>query len=506
MEQWCVGSVLVPLERLEEAQRVLTYDDLKIEPQWVDRHRFDFGTSAQTRGIPVRPWSFARKHPATGALLAEVQRDFLIYHALDQRGSGDQYELIHPLDNLDVIRVRIEKHAFYNPTLRLEVHRDYLRDFLAAADLGMVIGAVADRFRNVPVIDMLTSAPSKAPGDVEVSVNEITGYKDRHWRARSILRRTTSIKAYLDPKPNRSPWHCYDLPSEAPSNLEFIADAEGRKCTLDSCPFYLYFKPGVLRKYLKHPHDSVFFHMRSWGAARPAGAIESIDVGINSAGLVNGFAWDLLRQSPAEQHYWASFSCLPSGPVCEELFQTRMQQNPPHSPGTIDLIQSAIKALNDSYMSRFEDRAHVDIQPDNKACQRLSVGPLEENWDELAELAKDLYSWVVEGLSIVALRKPLNSVAYEKDWKQFKLIETMMSGVLGCGKADEVIVVGPMKDLNALRVGHAHNLDVPKIRYLNIGGCRVRDAWFIIVDGVAGGLHFLAERVRGNRDTSITST
>jgi hypothetical protein len=115
-------------------------------------------------------------------------------------------------------------------------------------------------------------------------------------------------------------------------------------------------------------------------------------------------------------------------------------------------------------------------------------------------------SWVVEGLRIVALRKPLGLVAYEKDWRQLKLIDTLMSGVLGCGEPDVTTVVGPLKDLNALRVGHAHSLGVPKTRYFNIGRCGVRDAWFVVVDGVAGGLHFLAERVRANRDTSITST
>jgi hypothetical protein len=301
MEEWCVSSVLVPVDQVEEAQRVLTFHDLKVEPQWIDRYHFDFGTSARLKGIPVTLWSFLREHRATGKRLAEIQRDFLTYHALDQRGNGDQYELVHPLDSLDVVRIRIEKHAFYSPTLRLEVHRDYLRDYLAASELCMLIGAVADRCRNAPTAEHMSAALSESPGDVEVFVHEITEHKERFSRARSTLRRTTIVKPYSAPKPERSPWHCYDLPPEESPNLEFISDSEGRKCTLDASPPYLFFRPGVLRKYLKNQNDSVFFHMRSWGAARPSGAIESIDVGINSAGLVNGFALDLSRQSLAEQ-------------------------------------------------------------------------------------------------------------------------------------------------------------------------------------------------------------
>ena len=347
MEEWCVGSALVPAKRLDEARQVLTFDDLKITPQWMDRNQFDFGISAKVKGIVVKPWSFTREHRATGQNLVEVQRDFLTYHALDQRGTGDQYEFVHPLDSLEVVRVRFEKHAFYNPTLRLEVHRDYLRDFLSAAGMGMVVAAVADRFRNSPDDRNMSPAILQAPEGVDVSLHEINEYKDRYWRARATLRRTTVVKPYPAPKPERSPWHCYDLPPVS-SNLEFVADAEGKKCKLDSAPAYLYFKPGVLRKYLKNPHDSVYFHMRSWGVARPAGAIEAIDVGINSVGLVNGSAWDLSKQNVAEQQYWASFSCLPSGPVCDELFQTRMQQAPPNSPGTVELIQKALTRLNGS--------------------------------------------------------------------------------------------------------------------------------------------------------------
>jgi hypothetical protein len=435
-----------------------------------------------------------REHRATGERLVEIQRDFITYHALDPRGSGNQYELVHPLDGLDVVRVRIEKHAYYHPMLRLEVHRDYLRDYLASAGLGMVVGAVSDRFRNAPAADNMAGLHAQAPSDVDVSVNEITEHHERYWSARSTLLRTVAIKPYPAPKPERSPWHCFDLPS-ASSNLEFIADAEGKRCTLGSSPPYLYFRPGVLRKYLKNPHDSVFFHMRSWGAARPAGAIESVDVGINSAGLVNASAWDLSKQKFAEQQYWVSFSCLPSGPVCEDLFQTRMQQNLPNSPGTVELVQAEITHLNDAFLSRFKERVHRDIVPDGKATQRLSVGPLEENLDELAELAKDLYSWVVEGLSVPALRKSLEPTPCDRDWKQFRLIETLMSSVLGCGQADVAAVVGPLKGLNGLRVSHAHNLDVPKFRHFDVAGRRVREAWFVVVDGVAHALRVLSSRV-----------
>lgn len=494
-DEWSMGSVLVPIERLEEAQRTLTSYDLKITPGWVDRDNFDFATSAQRQGIPVRPWSYLRKHPANGAYLADVQRDFMTYHALDQRGNGDKFELVHPIDGIDVIRVRIETIAYYSPTLRLEVHRDYLRDFLAAARLGMVVVAVGDRFRHERTAENMIAAESRSPDDVEVTLQEESEGKEKYWRARSVLHRTTVIEPYATPKPERSPWYCNDLPSRPSSAIQFILDAEGNTGTLDRSPAYLFFRPGVLRKYLKNPNDSIGFHMRSWGGARPVGAAHSIDVGINSAGLVNAFAPDLAKQNISEQQYWASFACLPSGPVCEELFLTRMQQAPPKSPGSIDLINREIGRLNSAYQSRFGEIVHHGALPDEKVRQQLSVGPLEEDWAEVTELAKHLCSWVVEGLSISALRKALAQIPFEVAWRQIKLTEVLMSQVLGCEQPEVVSVVAPLKDLNWLRVHDAHSLDDTAVTHFKFSGLRVRGAWFLILDGVAGALRVLSDRL-----------
>jgi hypothetical protein len=62
MEEWCLSSVLVPVKRLDEAGRSLTLHDLKIEPQWIDRHRFDFGESSEVKGIPIKECGRRRRN------------------------------------------------------------------------------------------------------------------------------------------------------------------------------------------------------------------------------------------------------------------------------------------------------------------------------------------------------------------------------------------------------------------------------------------------------------
>ena len=147
-----------------------------------------------------------------------------------------------------------------------------------------------------------------------------------------------------------------------------------------------------------------------------------------------------------------------------------------------------------AHKGRFGEQVHCEVAPDKKAQQRLSVGPLEESWDELSELAKDLFAWVGEGFSIAALRKQIAPATYEVGWKQLKLIEALMSGVLRCEQVKVVSVVGPLKDLNGLRVGYAHNLaKPPQALSFNFENLGVRESWFLVVDGVEAGLDSLSD-------------
>ena len=109
----------------------------------------------------------------------------------------------------------------------------------------------------------------------------------------------------------------------------------------------------MLEKYLETPGYRVFFHMRTWGQACSPQTDSRIDVGINLKELVIAFAPDIAKLRPQEQLHWAHYFVLPDGEVCTELFETRMQQNPPHSPGFLDIIAGARTSLQDTCLRRF---------------------------------------------------------------------------------------------------------------------------------------------------------
>jgi hypothetical protein len=196
---------------------------------------------------------------------------------------------------------------------------------------------------------------------------------------------------------------------------------------------YLYFRVEVLQKFLTSPGYSVFFHMRNWGTANLSGERGSIDVGINSQGLVNAFAPDIAKLTPAEQAYWSSFSSLPSGEICEDMFQTRMQLAPPNSPGIVDLVQESRASLNSIFEERFSLPLVNDWEPSYQELSRLSVGPISNQYTEVLDLTKILYGWIIETMRIGNLRDVLDSLGgnVDQNLRQIKLLERIGSAHIG---------------------------------------------------------------------------
>jgi hypothetical protein len=295
-----------------------------------------------------------------------------------------------------------------------------------------------------------------------------------------------------------------ELEEDDDSPPTFIADAEGRRCRAGEPggPPYLYFRPQVLDKYLTTAGYGAAFHMRTWGFAWGPGDT-SVDVGINSKGLITAFAPDIADLSIQDQQHWAHYSSLPDGEVCVELFETRMQQRPPHCPSVLDLLRGARKNLTEAFARKFGGDIYNATEPLERDEQRMSVGPVRGDMREVVDLAKSLYAWVVESLETKALRSPLDAqgVAYGKDARQIVLLRMVLAGLAGVPEADPRALVAPLVGLNELRVASAHalghSLDAP---YQLLGFSSTptlpREAWTGIVDSVVGALNRISTLLR----------
>ncbi len=514
-EEWLIHSALVPVDQLNmAATEIKSPHGLTFEIGWNSDHQFSFGDYSQYGEIQLSALAQLVQHPISQDFNVELNRDFITYHALQKRNQSQHY---HPIDNILVSETILDYHETYDPTARVIIHRDYLRDFLAAYGMGLLISITADRFANAVTkeeleLDQIEYKQSDKLTWISTNINTPKSTHNNYFRRESIRRRNFIIEPYDNPKFERSPWYYFGEQSTEEAELPtFIVNDEGKRQVLPRDTYlgnyiksgigkfgYLYFRPEVLQKYLQVPGYSIFFHMRNWGVASLPGDRDTIDVGINSQGLVNAFAPDIAALSLAEQSYWASFSSLPSGEICEEMFQTRMQQNLPHSPGVVNLIRDARSQLNASFQHQVSADLFSDAEPSKQELRRLSVGPVSNQFTEVLELAKVLYGWVVETMQVDPLRDTLSTLggAVDKKLRQIKLLEKILMAK-GLDELQARSMTAPLVGLNELRIGSAHigNPELEPIFQL-MGASTIpetpRAGWNLCVDAVANCLCSIA--------------
>jgi hypothetical protein len=218
-----------------------------------------------------------------------------------------------------------------------------------------------------------------------------------------------------------------------------------------------------------------------------------VDVGINSRGLVNGYALDIAKLRNREQQHWASYSTLPDGEVCYELFETRMQQRPPDSPNVVETIQSAREALSQAF-DRLEVELYRQRDPSKRERMRLTLGPITDDPQELARLAQILYDWVVEAMKVASLRSVLeaNHIGFDVAMRQIGLLGLLLSEFSKVSATDVTRLMQPFELLNRLRIKSAHTVSgsvEQEFRQADmiVSPFEVRAAYVRLVDSLCAG-------------------
>jgi hypothetical protein len=486
-DEWSVRAMLVPLgsrtgvaagEHLEHALDAIHAHDVTFTPGWAHDGTFDFADSGTLSSIEVLPWMRWWDDHISGNLGIHPREDFLVYHGLTPREtSAGGVDYVHPRDHLAVLRTAVEQVAYFNPTPRVTVLPDYMGDYLAARDAALLITVVADRFAHAPTDDALelelqdrapvTGLPPNERAWITTTLHSAATSGLGHARGRASLYWNIVVSPYPRPRSERSPWHypriheARDDEGPAPT---FIFNAAGdRRPATDASPVdYLYFRLPVLGKYLDALGYDVFFVMRHWGQACGPGDA-CVDVGINERELVTAYALDIADLTHAEQQHWASYTSLPDGEVCWELWETRMQQRPPHAPNVVEHVGGARKRLAIAFRQRFDG----DLYPDQGSPARdadarhMNVGPVRGEQREVVQLAQPLYTWVIESMSIGALRAPLEQggIGFDLNARQIVLLRTVLAKVVGVGESQGQSLVSALQALNKLRVDAAHSIE-----------------------------------------------
>lgn len=238
--------------------------------------------------------------------------------------------------------------------------------------------------------------------------------------------------------------------------------------------------------------------MRTWGVATTAGG-DSVDVGINDAGLLTAFAPDLRELGDVDQTYWASFSVLPSGGACREMWQTRMMLDPPHSPNAVELIHRTRRALHDAFLAKFGVAIYPEPDGEIHSAPHASVGPVGAEDREFLDLAKVLYKAVIETMSVTSLRTAIGSSReVEPKWGQIRLLtEVFIAQGLTNDSARRLL--RPLDALNRLRISEAHLTEEKfesAFKDLGVEGVPAtpRRKWNACLDSIVAALYRIAKQ------------
>lgn len=238
------------------------------------------------------------------------------------------------------------------------------------------------------------------------------------------------------------------------SPIAFVVDAAGRKQTAKSLidsGGWLWFKPDLIPALIERRGGSLEWYTRETGGVKGSPDY-GVPFGINSLGLVNAYAKDVALLAEWLQRVWAGFNVSPEGKVSAELFLAQGQGVPSRTRAPEPFLPVGIEVLNEAFTQRFGSalfRPHTDSKEVFKSCHRFKA----LSTSGLYGLAKDLVRAVVEHIDTAALRKIVAPPAKE-NWGSLKLLEEVLATVIGEKRAHAAL--GPLHGIYNLRLADAH--------------------------------------------------
>jgi len=201
---------------------------------------------------------------------------------------------------------------------------------------------------------------------------------------------------------------------------------------------WLWFKPDLIREILKRNKSSLIWHTENTGEVGFHMA-EKLDFGVNKLGLINILAYDIWSLSEYHKNIVVGFNIIPDGGVSKELLMAQKDGNPAGTCSPEWLLGYAFRCLEDASNKAFNRsilREHENFEKILKSIHRFRS--IKEC--ELFELANDLHRVFVERLDKSFL---LNiSGASDKKIGTIKLLEKFISRN-GCdGKKLTAVLVG----------------------------------------------------------------
>jgi hypothetical protein len=241
-----------------------------------------------------------------------------------------------------------------------------------------------------------------------------------------------------------------------PTGLSYIVDAAGAKMTSEELDNednarWLWFKPSIIPEILKHRGTEFeWYTEETGGVGCGPGALTHF--GLNTAGLVTVYAYDIAKLEAWQQRIWAGYNIAPEGGVSKELLSAQMRTVVANTQAPEKILKELLGKIDPLFVAALGAplfRPHLGTEKVSFAVNRFRA--LEH--DGLFALAKDIMRLTADRIDVTPLQKVAPPPAKEK-WGSLKSLEKYLATLVPGEEAREVM--GPLFGVYELRLADAH--------------------------------------------------
>lgn len=376
---------------------------------------------------------------------------------------------------------------------RVEIASEFLKDYLAARKMGLVVVTCRERKMIVESKPLFT-LPDREEGDgwfwdggiceidehgdyfgnawqvsiigrtdidtrddsptAEYSIDDVaTTYRKfttipgvmlRYCLAGNLTKKEWVSPALLSPRVRKD---------ESTDDYRFLSDSSGNHMTASELINehkwrWITFSPNAIRVLMLDGRVKLQWSTKFTGRLRFLDD-SSLQFGMNSKGLVNILSKDVAEMLAHRQRYFSGLSVAPDGGVCDELVRAQMECNPASSVAPEAKIRQVRLRLENAFSSRFNEKL-FHSQQDLESIFTRSNGFMPACIAQLYDLAKDLRQLFVESIDLVPLKKV--TANQPKENGSIKRIQFILEQLGKSGYAMTSALVG----INGLRQASAH--------------------------------------------------
>jgi hypothetical protein len=244
-----------------------------------------------------------------------------------------------------------------------------------------------------------------------------------------------------------------DKPAEP---ISFIVDATGErwhssKLDNDDVGTYLWFDPRLVPSLIQRRGGGLVWHSRNTGDVWSL-PDHKVQFGLNRAGLITVYAYDIARLPIWQQRTWAAFNVAPDGAVSGELLDAQMRTRPANTSApetTIPQLMDGLDGLFHAWIGAPLFKQHEATLSVLKTLHRFRA--LEQSG--LLSFAKDLARLIADRIDIGALRATCSPPKGET-WGSLKSLEKALATIIPPDQARSLLT--PLVGIYELRLGDAH--------------------------------------------------